>query len=248
MSAPDSLPAAPFAGSGPGTGLGTGQPPQLPHGMRGLIEAPLWGMSIFQLIVAALLLIAIGVCGLFFYRWLRRRRQLNVQVAPDPWSVLIARLRAIKIAPDFSQQAQGDFFFELSWLLREAIEQRLAIPATDMTLRELRDPLQLKLPLRDGSKEGLWRFLERADLVKFAEAPATRAEALAALAQVEEWVRELIPPVGENAAAKGSVAQGFKFGSTDIGPTISKSSLAMPADRALAKNKKPPAARGVMQR
>jgi hypothetical protein len=97
-------------------------------------------------------------------------------------------------AGDFTRGAvQENYFYSLSLILREAVELRTGIRATDLTLYELKNPLRRSLPFKQEDIESVISFLERADMVKFAGAPSQREEALGDHRRVQGWVRELRP-------------------------------------------------------
>ena len=182
-------------------------PGGLPHDIRGLLPYswPWWEYALWGLLVAAVLAL-VGFGGWYFYRKWRARRDLAI-TNEDPWEIFGRRLTALRPPMPFSGSEQEEFFFQLSLLVREVIELRTKVPATDRTYQELREPLRRKLPLSTEEVEAVLAFLERADLVKFAGAPSSVAEAEAALSRVGRWLQKLRPR-GIDQVAATSVAKG----------------------------------------
>lgn len=199
-------PAAPGALLAPGSqmapgaqlapGATTGEQ-QLPHDIRGLV--PYRGSLLdYWPYAAGLLALLLALAG--FLWWRRRRAALRPPAPPaDPWDVLAGKLAQLTVPRPFGLQEQAEYFFHLSLLLREAIELRTGLRATDLTLGELKAPLRNKLPLPTGDVDGVLAFLERADYVKFAGRPASTEEAVSAREQATTWARRLRPLVEATA-------------------------------------------------
>ena len=164
---------------------------QLPHDIRPLLAyRPTWTDYAPWLCLAFLVALLFFIA---FYWWKTRRPKQKPPVPVDPWQVLLENLEALTVAVPFMGPPVVEYYFQLSLLLREAIERRTAIPATDLTLSELRSPLRKKLPLATEQVEAVLSFLERSDMVKFAGFAASLDEAAAAKKQVCAWARELKP-------------------------------------------------------
>jgi hypothetical protein len=167
-------------------------PQGLPHDVRGLVpyETPWY-------IYAGWVLAGVLICLLVIWaiKWFERYRERKNAIKPpiDPWVDVKERIQSLTPDAQFEPKAQIEFYYELSMLLRECIELRTKIRATDLTYQELKKPLESKLPLKTDGVSGVLAFLERADLIKFAEQPATLAEATAAKAQVSRWASMLTP-------------------------------------------------------
>jgi hypothetical protein len=175
----------------------------LPHDIRGLLPYVPWGTYILWFLIGAAALAAL----LYFLRVRRRRRHERPAPPIDPWDDLKNRLRALRPGLPFGRKEQEEFFFQVSLLLREAIELRTKIRATDLTCQELKEPLRRKLPMAQTDIDGILAFLERADMIKFAEAPSDRAEADTAAGQVAAWARELTPKSIDAAAPAAGAGQ-----------------------------------------
>ena len=171
----------------------------LPHDIRGLLpyQTPWWHFALAGL--GAILVAGLVAWGIW-YLLKKRRPKIREERPVDPWDALESRLGGMLPPGDFTRGlVQENYFHSLSLLLREAVELRTAVRATDLTLYELKGPLRRTLPFKQEEVESLISFLERADMVKFAGAPSQREEALGDHRRVETWVRELRPrpePVG----------------------------------------------------
>lgn len=196
----------PAGGSAPALDLGGGSTPmQLPHDIRELLPyAPPWWVYL------ATVLLLLGVVAILVWAWRvwRQRRRRGRQDTPvDPWQQMLSALAAmpaeVPAVGEWPARAREDFFYRLSLLLRQGIEWHAAIPATDLTLGELKQPLRQRLVVQAVPVDAVLAFLERADQVKFAAAPATIEEALAAVRQVRNWIEALRPVPGGVGDAEG---------------------------------------------
>lgn len=174
----------------------------LPHDIHGLIPYQPTLLDRWPWILAAGL--GLLLVGLVWSWWRTRRRRQPAEQPFDPWDQLEQRLARLEPGELFDSRARETFFYDLSLGLREAIERRTGLRATDMTLGELRGPLLTKLPLPPPDIEAVLDFLKHADFVKFAEAPATRNEACEASKSVQAWVRQLRPRADLALAATAS--------------------------------------------
>ena len=186
----------------------SGQPVEgLPHDIRGLIPYQPTVLDRWPWILGAILLLALLIFAGLYWRKFRARKAVEPPV--DAWDLLEQRLARLVPGEPFTDSIRVAFFYELSLGLREAIERRTGVRATDMTLDELREPLRRKLPLSAGETEELLAFLQRADLVKFAEVAATADEALAEGLRVRNWTSSLRPrsDVGATTPPSGRQAE-----------------------------------------
>jgi hypothetical protein len=178
----------------------------LPHDIRGLLpyQTPWWHYALAGL--AAVVVAGLLAWGIWYL--LKKRRSKAREERPvDPWDALESRLGVMLPPGEFPRGiVQENYFYSLSLILREAVELKTGIRATDLTLYELKNPLRRQLPFREEDIEAVIHFLERADMVKFAGAPSQREEALGDHGRVKMWVRELRPrpqPVGGDGSLSG---------------------------------------------
>ncbi len=169
----------------------------LPHDVRGLaiVPSPIWQWTMIGVgALIAVLLVALVVL------WLRRRRR-DPQFAVDPWTELVARIRGTTLPDEADTRGREEFYFALSMHLRDGIERRTGINATDLTYSQLAAPLKNRLPLRTAEVDAVLAFLQRADLIKFAEAKSSTASMTEDRDAVRGWVESLRPREGEPSSS-----------------------------------------------
>lgn len=184
----------------------------LPHDIRGLLpyQTPWWHYALGG--VAAFIVAGLLAWGIW-YLLKKRRTKIREERPVDPWDALESRLAVMLPPGEFPRGlVQENYFYGLSLILREAVELRTGIRATDLTLYELKNPLRRQLPFKQEDIESVIHFLERADMVKFAEAPSQREEALGDHGRVQRWVRDLRPRP-EPMAGDGTLSGGAIFSS-----------------------------------
>ncbi|MBM4253095.1 MAG: hypothetical protein FJ146_14075 [Deltaproteobacteria bacterium] len=199
--APVTAPVQGIPLGGGGASAGKSMAAGLPHGIRGPIGIP---MPWWQILLIVAITLAVLAASWALWKWWQRYQARRPKAPRDPWDVLQERLALMQPPVPFTKQAGEDYFAQLSLILREAIERRTQIPATDRTCQELRVPLRSKLPMDAATVEALLVFLDRADFIKFAKAPTDTAEAMSAHTHVQTWLRALVPPPVDGSAAGGS--------------------------------------------
>lgn len=148
----------------------------------------------------ALGLLAAVAMVLALVRVLRRKRP---EPAPEPRS---AEERALEALDALEARGAADwraFYFELSAIVRTFLEEETTLAAREMTTTELVDALVAReVPGLSLAQLGAW--LERGDLHRFANLPASEDEAVADLARAREIVRGVVAaraPAAEEEAA-----------------------------------------------
>jgi hypothetical protein len=139
-------------------------------------------------------------------RWRERRRRV---VPPPPVPAHVSALEALALLEGEDLPGRGryqDFYLRLTEIVRVYLEARFGVEALDRTTDELRRELlrheERIAPLRSSE---LVRFLQQADLVKFARRDATGDDAASGL----EFVRDLVArttPTAQGAAPGGLAA------------------------------------------
>jgi len=168
--------------------------------IRGPIAPPVrWDGKRIAGAIAILLLLAAAVL-----LWRRRRRPEEVHAparpAVPPEEVALRALRALE---EEALPARGKFeehYVRLSNILRAYVEGRFGIPALESTTFEIEERLR-QGRVRAESPDDLLRFLDEADLVKFAKGRPDLRDAEGALAGVREWVVRNTPRPAAGEAA-----------------------------------------------
>lgn len=119
--------------------------------------------------------VLLGVIALI---WRSRRHTGSGQARRDeklqPGAIARKALEQLKAAPYYPEQA-GEYYLELSRLLRRYLEQRLLFRALEMTTSEIKDLLPAELD--DPAATALiGQVLEQSDLAKFAGLPQPAAQ------------------------------------------------------------------------
>lgn len=155
-----------------------------------LVPLPPWWQS-----PGALAALAAGLLALAFVLWgvLRaraRRPETMPPPAPEPDRTpeFLARLESLRARRD--TLTPHDFGLEGSDILREYIEWRHRLAIRFQTTREFLESAAQHAALASGQREGLGRFLNSCDLVKFARQGATPEEQLRLLDTAAAFLRE----------------------------------------------------------
>ena len=116
----------------------------------------------------------IGVGGLVILAgsllawWMLRRRSAAVEAAIPPHERAFARLDALRATDFGDRQAVRRFCFAISEIVREYVEGRFGLNATDLTTEEIIDDLPSIAELSAPHQQELIHFLRSTDQVKFA--------------------------------------------------------------------------------
>jgi hypothetical protein len=165
-------------------------------------------MRIWNLTWAWILLVSIVVILLAFllYAWWKKRRAGKVPAFP-PKTPLQVALEGLDELVNSRLAETGQirrFYFKLSDIFREFIENELHLMALETTLEELRPKLK-KCPDLEGEEanEALW-LLELADLAKFAKFVPDREDLVKSVKVCRLWVSALAQrrELQRNAALK----------------------------------------------
>jgi hypothetical protein len=157
--------------------------------IKGPLDVPLrprW----WRILVAALLLTALGVVAIW---WYRRRRGRSLGIVPFV-PLVPPEIRAIRALRDLEEEAfpaRGlikEHYARLSLILREYMEGRFRVPAAESTTDEIRESLSGRQLFSHDSETRLLVILDEADLVKFAKLDPGTDAASEALEGSRSWV------------------------------------------------------------
>lgn len=166
--------------------------PQLPHGIMGLQPQAFPWMPV---ILLGLGLLMLGLIGWFLWKRLRQRTVTQTSPAAplpaDPWPKLDHVLESLEIKEPWTREACEDYFFRLSFVLREAVELRTGLPITGETLAETKRSLEKSPALSANFQEDLIKFLSLADQLKFAGQWLNATESMEWREKVKAWIDQL---------------------------------------------------------
>ncbi len=166
--------------------------PQLPHGIMGLQPQAFRWMTVILVSLAVLLLVLIG-----WYFWKHRRHKsksptrLGETLTRDPWADLGQKLNDLTAQEPWGREASEEYFFRLSFILREALELRTGLPITGQTLAETKRGLEKSPALSANFQEDLIKFLSLADQLKFAGQQLNAAESMEWREKVKAWLDQI---------------------------------------------------------
>jgi hypothetical protein len=166
--------------------------PQLPHEILGLKPQPFPWMTV---ILFGLGLLLLALIAFYVWRYWRRRAALIPQTAvpapEDPWQRVEMSVDKLSPAEPWTREACEDFYFRLSFALREALELRTGLPITGQTWSETKRSLEKSPALSANFQEDLIKFLSLADQLKFAGQWRDAAESQEWREKVKAWIHEL---------------------------------------------------------
>jgi hypothetical protein len=162
--------------------------------------------------IAAATAALVAALGFWALRRLRGRRRREAPPPParrvplrPAWETALEELDRIAAADHVAHGALGLQYVEVTAVLRRYLEERYGVPALERTTSELAESLR-RTPLRPDLAARMLALLREADLVKFAKAVPSAADARATEARAREAVLATVPraaesPGGEEAAA-----------------------------------------------
>ncbi len=161
-----------------------------PHDIEEIIPyvIPWW---YYALIIGGVLIVA-AIIAAIWYWYKNRKKELEV-IKVDHWAELTEKVQRLSPDDALALGQAKEYYFQLSLFLRTAIELATQIRATDMTFRELSPLMDRKLPVGGEELQAMKEFLKVADLVKFADRPATEGEAGYFKQSLQLWISALKP-------------------------------------------------------
>jgi hypothetical protein len=157
----------------------------------GVVRVSLWLLLVLGAVAAAV----------WLFRRSRRGDDVTVASAPPPrpaHEVALEELARIEASPMLERGQVKEYHIEVSEVLRSYVERRFSVPSLEMTTREVVAGLRRGQAPPDFI-DGLARFLDQCDMVKFAKVRPTADASRAVLALGRELVEGTVPapaPVG----------------------------------------------------
>ena len=165
-------------------------------------------------------LAALAILGLLYYQW-QRREPRNTTGDDDsdvsPYEAATEQLDRLADAPLHTPESVQSFYADLADALRTYLARRGDLPALERTTSELMRELDAS-PLSRATKERLRTLLQKADLVKFADARPAASDCRESL----ETARALLDQIAsEVQAAEEDARESGKNGQNEHGPAAS---------------------------
>lgn len=153
------------------------------------------------LLWAAAALVLLIAVGFLLYRLLNRDRH-SAHIAPRPaHEIALEALKRLRAARLVEGGRQGEYYVQLSAIIRAYLEGRFQLRAPEMTTEEFLQVAQRNPQLRPEHRTQLGRFLSEADLVKFARHVPSVDDAERAYTAAGEFVESTIPAAEAQRAA-----------------------------------------------
>jgi hypothetical protein len=171
----------------------SGLPDAMPTGPHDIEEIIPYVIPWWQYAVVIAIILAVIAAAFALWYWLKNRKKEQPAVVIDHWAELSEKLQRLNPEQMLAAGQAKEYYYQLSLMLRTAIELSTQIRATDMTYRELAPLMEKKLRVRSEELRAMQDFLKTADLVKFADRPATSGEAAHFKQQLMLWVTTLKP-------------------------------------------------------
>jgi hypothetical protein len=157
--------------------------------LKPIIEEPLNAEDIVPYLLGLFATLALAAIAWWF--WKRRRQRPEPAPtpveAPPPAAVALEKLEALEKARLWQQGRIKEYHTELSYILREFLENRFHILALESSSREIAD--QLKEKVDEDQLQNIIQLLHTSDMVKFAKAEPPESVHEQLLAQARELVK-----------------------------------------------------------
>ena len=139
---------------------------------------------------------------LIWILWMVRQRGLR----RSAYDIALGRLRKLQRAPRATPEEIGAFYVELSAIVRRYLEDRFEIRAPESTTEEFLDRASRSQALGGDHRELLSRFLQQADLVKFARSIPGDLEIAESVRSAEQFLEDTREDAPMLEVAEGSAS------------------------------------------
>ena len=160
--------------------------------IKGPVAIPIimpWKALILIILLLGLVIVAVLI-------WRKRINNqsdiIQAEIPTEPADLIAsAKIEQLKQKKLWEKGFYKDFYFELTFLLREYVENSLYIKTLEMTTEEIRINQDL-LPFRNDITVKWLDLLNRADLIKFARQIPTGEICLSDLKSAEEFITDTV--------------------------------------------------------
>ncbi len=147
-----------------------------------------------------------AIFAFFFVRWMRRPKPVPYVPPILPWIAALTELEAIRTSNLIAEGKNDEYFDRVSDCVRKYLGARFGFDGLESTTDEMERLLARVRPAVRGI-DTINRFLEEADLVKFARVVPTENDCLAALERGITIVRNTTPTqTARSAEADGGAS------------------------------------------
>lgn len=155
------------------------------------IKPPLYFPANWKLFILIVILVVISGAGLAAYLFSRQGGGLQkFIIAPAAHEIAYKALDDLKDSNSLKAGLVKEYFFRLSFIVRQYLENRFSMRAPEMTTEEFLLSLKESDKLSHGIKDLLKDFMERADMVKFAKYGPTAQEIMGAFSAAKKLIDE----------------------------------------------------------
>lgn len=143
--------------------------------IRGPVAYPLdvWSKGLLALLAAVILLVLLRLA----WRAYQRRRAFVPPVPPvPPWETALRLLEELRDKKYVDYGKYSEYYSELSDILRRYMEDYFGIRAPEMTTEEFLASIKVNAQVSAEYRDVLGKFMQQADVVKFAKAAPTVEE------------------------------------------------------------------------
>ena len=163
------------------------------------IKLPLYFLANWKLWLAIGLVVCLAAAGFIIYFIRRRRTAAKMLLVLRAHEIAYKALEDLKESGLLKNGLVKEYFFRLSFIVRQYLENQFKLRAPEMTTEEFLTAMSNvgaihELPLLSSDiKSLLTDFLEKSDMVKFARYGPTADEILGAFAAAKRLVDETSP-------------------------------------------------------
>jgi len=138
--------------------------------IKGIVQEPIRLEDFYPVIVTVAIVLALGLLAFFLYKRFKNKPKKEVYVAPPKaHEVALKKLQLLKDKELWQQGKIKEYQSELTYIVREYLEERFEIQALESTTAEIVEELKQK-DITEDHKGELTDMFRMADMVKFAKA------------------------------------------------------------------------------
>ena len=138
--------------------------------IKGIVKEPIRLEDFYSMMVTVAVILVLGLLGFFLYRRFKNKPEHEVYVAPPKaHEVALKKLQLLRDKELWQQGKIKEYQSELTYIVREYLEERFEIQALESTTVEIVQELKQK-DITEDHKAELTDMFRMADMVKFAKA------------------------------------------------------------------------------